>query len=79
MNLGLELEAHPHPPDHIRLTVRTVTPHGKRVALRQECLTILEEDVEENDADLVKDGHGGVQQDGHDGSHWIFDLLSFSI
>lgn len=42
-------------------------------------LTILEEDVEQDDADLVICADVCVEQDGHDGPHGVFDLLSFSV
>lgn len=42
-------------------------------------LTVLEEDVEQDDADLVICADVGIQQDGHDGPHGVFDLLSLSI
>lgn len=42
-------------------------------------LTILEENVEQDDADLVICADVGVQQDWHDGPHGVFDLLSLSV
>ena len=42
-------------------------------------LTILEENVEQDDADLVICADVGVQQDGNDGPHGVFDLLSLSV
>ena len=42
-------------------------------------LTVLEENVEQDDADLVICADVGVQQDGNNGPHGVFDLLSLGI
>lgn len=42
-------------------------------------LTILQEDVEQDDADLVIGADVAIQQDGDNGPHGVLDLLSFSI
>ena len=42
-------------------------------------LTVLQEDVKEDDADLVVRGDIGIQQDGHDGPHGVLDLLPLSV
>lgn len=42
-------------------------------------LTILEEDVEQDDADFVVGADVAIQQNGHDGSHGVLDLLTLGI
>lgn len=42
-------------------------------------LTVLKENVKQDDADLVICADIGIQQYGHNGPHGIFDLLSLSI
>ena len=42
-------------------------------------LTVLEEDVEQDDADLVVRGDVSVQQDGDDGPHGVLDLLPLGV
>lgn len=44
-----------------------------------EHLTVLEENVEKDDADLVRHCDVGVQQDGNNQPHWILDLFPLSI
>lgn len=41
--------------------------------------TILEENVEQDDADLVVGADVGVQQDWHDGPHGVFNLFALRI
>lgn len=41
--------------------------------------TVLQEDVEKDDADFVVSADVRVQQNGDDGSHGVLDLLPFSI
>lgn len=75
-------EAHTRPRQHMRYNTLT----GARGVYYSKCrseysehLTILEEDVEEDDADLVRHCDIGIQQDGNDQPHWILDLLPLSI
>lgn len=42
-------------------------------------LTILKEDVEQDDADLVVGADVGIQQDWHNGTHGVLDLLALSV
>lgn len=42
-------------------------------------VTVLEEDVEKDDTDLVVCADVGVQQNGYNGPHRVLDLLSFSV
>lgn len=42
-------------------------------------LTIFEENVEQDDADLVICADIGIQQDGYNSPHWVFDLFSLSV
>ena len=41
--------------------------------------TILQKDVEKDDADFVVSADIRIQQNGDDGSHGVLDLLPFSI
>lgn len=40
---------------------------------------VLGQDVQKNDADLVKVGHLGVQKDRHDVAHVVLDLLALGV
>lgn len=42
-------------------------------------LAVLQEDVEQDDADLVVCADVGVQQDGDDGPHRVLDLLPLGV
>lgn len=42
-------------------------------------LTVLQEDVEQDDADLVGDTDAGVQENRYNKPHGILDLLSLGI
>lgn len=42
-------------------------------------LTILEENVEQDDADFVIRADISIQQDGHNGPHGVFDLFSLGV
>lgn len=67
----------------ISLVDQTETAFTAFLVYSCECeegeLTILEEDVEEDDADLVHDGDVTVQKDGDDESHGVFDLLPLCV
>lgn len=41
--------------------------------------TVLQENVEEYDADLVVGGDVGIQQDWHDGPHGVFNLFALCV
>lgn len=53
--------------------------YSKHRSEHSEHLTILEEDVEKDDADLVRHCDIGIQQDGNNQPHWILDLFPLSI
>lgn len=50
-----------------------------RVDLVWISLTILEENIEQDDADLVVGADVGVKQDRHDGPHGVLNFLAFCI
>lgn len=41
--------------------------------------TVLQENVEEDNADLVVGADVGVQQDRHDGPHGVFNLFALCV
>lgn len=45
----------------------------------KDSLTILQENVEQDDADLVIGGDVGIQQDWHDGPHGVFNLFPLCV
>lgn len=60
-----------------QLEVKSVKIQFKSLPL--VLLTILEENVQQDDADFVICADISIQQDGHNGPHGVFDLFSLGV
>lgn len=70
---------HAHTSHVTKWLIRAMTCKLRYKMAAKDSLTVLQENVEQDDADLVVGADVGIQQDWHDGPHGVFNLFTLCV